>query len=95
MFFRKSKPCYLQHFFIGCIVFTDFNLYVNPDGCRFMAQKYLNDFRNVKFYEKGELITISTKEQLVLHKKNINFVEKTCQKYTDKQIAIATHHAPS
>ena len=81
--------------FIGCILFTDFNLYGNPDGCRFIAQKYLNDFRNVKLYEKGKLRTISTEDQFALHKKSINFIEKTCQKYKDKKIVVVTHHAPS
>ena len=81
--------------FIGCILFTDFNLYGNPDGCRFIAQKYLNDFRNVKLYEKGKLRTISTEDQLAFHKKSINFIEKTCQKHKDKKVVIITHHAPS
>ena len=81
--------------FMGSILFTDFNLYGNPDGCRFIAQKYLNDFRNVKLYEKGKLRTISTEDQLMFHKKSLNFIEKTCQKYKDKKVVIITHHAPS
>lgn len=32
---------------------------------------------------------------MALHKKSINFIEKTCQKYKDKKIVIVTHHAPS
>ena len=49
----------------------------------------------MKLYEKGKLRTISTEDQLALHKKSINFIEKTCQKYKDKKIVIVTHHAPS
>lgn len=81
--------------FIGCILFTDFNLYGNPDGCKFVAQKFLNDFRNVKLYKNGKLTTISTDNQLEFHKKSIAYIEKTCQKYKDKKVVVVTHHAPS
>lgn len=96
VYFLENQSVLIDNIcFIGCVLFTDFNLYGNYDGCRFIAQKYLNDFRNVKLYEKGKLGTISTEDQLTFHTKSINYIEKICQKYKDKKIIIATHHAPS
>lgn len=81
--------------FIACILFTDFNLYGNPIGCKFIAHKSLNDFRYVKLYKNSKMRTISADDQLAFHKKSIEFIEQTCKKNNNKKIVIITHHAPS
>lgn len=81
--------------FIGCILFTDFELFDNTFGCKYTAEKYLNDFRYVQLYKNNKLKTISADDQLDFHKNSINFIDKTCQKNKDKKIVLITHHAPS
>lgn len=87
--------------FIGCTLYTDFNLYnKNKDD---KAQKMymnivqgaLNDFNLVKYKDEDKIRLVTASDYLKLHLESIAYIEQICEKYKDKKIVIITHHAPS
>lgn len=81
--------------FIGCTLYTDFNLYGNPELAMRVAQGSMNDYRYVKYEYKGEIRPLTAEATLEWHLKSVQFIEDTCLKYPDKKIIVVTHHAPS
>lgn len=84
--------------FVGCTLYTDFNLYGNYIYCLNLARKSMNDFRRVKVQDKESvrtLRTLSPYDTIEWHKKSVNFINKTCKKYSNKKIVVVTHHGPS
>lgn len=87
--------------FIGCTLYTDFNLY-NPtrDPRRQkdymnIIQSSLNDFRHVMCEVDENIQRVTAYDYLMWHNESITYIEKICQEYPDKKIVIISHHAPS
>lgn len=81
--------------FAGCTLYTDFNLYEKPVYCLDLARKSMNDFRYVKVKDKELIRTLTPQDTIKWHKRSINFINKTCNRYPDKKIIVVTHYAPS
>lgn len=81
--------------FVGCILFTDFNLYNNPFESMMYAVKRLNDFRYVQILKNKKVKLITPSEQIIMHKKSLKLIEATCKNNPNKKIIIVSHHAPS
>lgn len=81
--------------FVGCVLFTDFNLYHNKPYCEFLAHKQLNDFRNVKLFKSGKLVKITSTDQIRMHNKSKKYIETICKENPDKKVVVITHHVPS
>lgn len=81
--------------FIGCILFTDFELYNQKSECELIASKSLNDFIYVKLLKSGKLVRIQTTDQIRMHNKSKKYIETICKENPDKKIVVITHHAPS
>lgn len=94
-FLENNVYCEEDIVFVGCTLYTDFNLYENPIYCLNLARKAMNDFRYIKVQDKDLIRTLSPHDTIKWHKKSIGFIDKTCKKYPDKKIVVVTHHAPS
>lgn len=83
--------------FVGCTLYTDFNLYGNTISDSILSRKYINDYRYVKIKDKenNTIRYISPSDIIKYHKKSISFINKTCKKYQNKKIVAITHYAPS
>lgn len=81
--------------FVGCILFTDFNLFNHEDVCKMMAHKKMNDYRYVKVIDGNKLRKITATDQQKLHYESKKFIEKVCDENPSKKIIVISHHAPS
>ena len=81
--------------FIGCILFTDFNLYNDELLSRMTAYRSMNDYRYVKILKYKKVKLMSPDEQIIRHKRSKKYIENICKKNPDKKIVVITHHAPS
>jgi len=87
--------------FIGCTLFTDFNLFGTPElsmgiaGGSDRRLGMMNDFNYVSCLEDKKQRTLYPRKTVAYHKKSVRFIEKTCKANPDKKIVIVTHHCPS
>jgi len=81
--------------FVGCTLYTDFNLYGNPIYCLNLARKSMNDFKYVKVKDEDKIRRLSPHDTIKWHKDSVSFINKTCKKYPEKKIIVVTHYAPS
>lgn len=81
--------------FVGCTLFTDFNLYNKTFNAMMVAARSLNDFRYVHVLKNKKVKTITPQDQLDIHIKSKKFIESVCKKNPNKKIVVITHHAPS
>lgn len=87
--------------FIGCTLYTDFNLYnrdKNPKKQKMymnIIQQGMNDFKCVKCEHNGNIQLVTPEKYLEWHLESIVYIENICQKFPDKKIIIISHHAPS
>ena len=96
IYFLENQSVLIQDIvFIGCILFTDFNLYNNPTFCKEVTSAYLNDYNYVKIIKNGKIKRITPSEQVYLHNKSVQYIRNVCKKNQDRKIVIITHHAPS
>lgn len=86
---------------VGCTLYTDFRLYEDLDYDQTYAMNYahnrMNDFRYVYTYgDTHETYRHVTPSDYVNYfNTSLNFIEETCNKFSDKKIVVVTHHAPS
>jgi Icc-related predicted phosphoesterase len=81
--------------FIGCILFTDFDLFPSRCLAQEVARQSLNDYRRVKIYKHCLLQTLLPDDTLKAHRKSKRYINKICKDFSDKKVIVITHHAPS
>lgn len=78
--------------FIGCTLWTDFNLYGNQVLAMIKAQRDMNDYQQICSYQ-NKLIT--PEQILVEHQESFMFLQDELNKDFDGPTVIVTHHGPS
>jgi len=78
--------------FLGCTLWTDFNLYGNVPFAELMAGQYMNDFRLIR--KSPEYSKFRPADALRIHRESI-FWLKNCLKEPAAKTVVVTHHAPS
>ncbi len=73
--------------FIGATLWTDFNLFENPEREMSIAQKELNDFRVIKGFSPARSLT--------RHEEERAFIEAELAKHRGQRCVVVTHHLPS
>jgi Icc-related predicted phosphoesterase len=73
--------------FIGATLWTDFNLFENPEREMSIAQKGLNDFRVIKGFTPAR--------SLARHEEERAFIEGGLVKHRGRKCVVVTHHLPS
>jgi len=79
--------------FLGCTLWTDFNL--NGDVKRAMgeAETSMNDYHVIQLGKTGR--RLRPEDTLSLHKKSVQWLKKTLKTQAGKPVVVVTHHAPS
>jgi predicted phosphodiesterase len=75
---------------IGATLWTDFNLYEDPEYGMQRAYKAMNDYRYIKL-NHSYLKPIDT---LNLHKSHLNYIAKELENNSCKKSIVMTHHVP-
>lgn len=78
--------------FLGCTLWTDFNLVGLPRSSKNLATRYINDYDCIKFGPSDRKIT--TRDVQHMHTRSLGWLNKEICSNFDKRV-IVTHHAPS
>jgi Icc-related predicted phosphoesterase len=73
--------------FIGATLWTDFNLFENPEREMSIAMKGLNDFRRIKGFSPARSLT--------RHEEEKAFIERELEKHHGRKCVVVSHHLPS
>jgi Icc-related predicted phosphoesterase len=73
--------------FIGATLWTDFNLFENPEREMAIAMKQLNDFRIIKGFTPAR--------SLRRHEEERAYIERELAKFRGRRCVVVTHHLPS
>jgi Icc-related predicted phosphoesterase len=79
--------------FLGCTLWTDFQLFGEPRVAGYEASRVVTDFRRIRTlpnYSK-----FSPLEAAVLHRRSRDWLRERLEQYAGRRIVVATHHAPS
>lgn len=75
--------------FLGCTLWTDFQLFGTPESSMAEAQQWLADFRYIRCGTKR----MSAADQIALHQADLAWLEEKLRTPHEKTVVI-THHAP-
>jgi 3',5'-cyclic AMP phosphodiesterase CpdA len=78
--------------FLGCTLWTDFDLYGNSPVALVVAQQKVNDFQQVKL---GYRKPFTSSDALVEHMVSRQFMRDEFEKGFPGKTVVCTHHAPS
>jgi len=79
--------------FLGCTLWTDFELLDTLDVSIATAKIQMNDYRKIRMSPQYRKIQPSF--TVVWHKKSKQWLKKEIEKYNAENIVVITHHAPS
>jgi len=78
--------------FLGCTLWTDFNLHNEPQSAKNLATRYINDYDAIKYGLNHR--KLRTHDTFTRHRKSIQWLTSNLSK-TSRQLIVITHHAPS
>lgn len=78
--------------FLGCTLWTDFNLYGNPKVAEREAEKHMPDFQTIRLSKQNTLLCAS--DTAKIHNQSLQWLTKELEQRATKKVVI-THHAPS
>ena len=79
--------------FLGCTLWTDFELTANPQMAMFLAEDMMNDYRIVRCSTANRtLCAIDTRK---IHAKSVTWLKKELSRHDPTRTIVVTHHAPS
>ncbi len=79
--------------FLGCTLWTDFNLSGEARFAGFEAKERMNDYRRIRVspgYRK-----LRSADTALRHHYARDWLEQELKKHLDKKVVVVTHHAPS
>ena len=79
--------------FLGCTLWTDFELLDNLDVSIASAKIQMTDYRKIRISPQYRKIQPSF--TVVWHKQSKHWLKKEIEKYKGEHIVVVTHHAPS
>ncbi|OQX75744.1 MAG: hypothetical protein B6D64_11125 [Bacteroidetes bacterium 4484_276] len=79
--------------FLGCTLWTDFNLLGNIPLSLLDAGSGMNDFKLIRNSARG-YSKFHPNDSLVIHRESVYWLEK-CLQETSQKTVVVTHHAPS
>lgn len=79
--------------FLGCTLWTDFELLDNLDVSIASAKIQMTDYRKIRISPQYRKIQPSF--TVVWHKQSKHWLKKEIEKYKGENIVVVTHHAPS
>jgi predicted phosphohydrolase len=79
--------------FLGCTLWTDFELFEDFYSASYKASISMNDFRKIRLSPKYSKLRPS--DTVVIHKKSLNWLKDALLTHKSREIVVVTHHAPS
>ncbi len=79
--------------FLGCTLWSDFQLLNNPDIAMIAAQQMMNDFRLIKL--SPEYRKIQPTDTAIWHRNSRKWLAEKLKNRKAKKTVVITHHAPS
>ncbi|MFA5975183.1 MAG: metallophosphoesterase [Elusimicrobiota bacterium] len=79
--------------FLGCTLWTDFNLYGDVKRAMSEAETSMNDYHVIQLGLTGR--RLQPEDTLSPHKKSVQWLKKTLKTQVGKPVVVVTHHAPS
>ena len=80
--------------FLGCTLWTDYNLYERPDEAMKSARLGLNDHKLIELETENEWPKFLPQDALTIHQQSRAWLESELAKPHDGKTAVVTHHAP-
>ncbi|MFB2893079.1 metallophosphoesterase [Aerosakkonemataceae cyanobacterium BLCC-F50] len=79
--------------FLGCTLWTDFNLFGEPKIAGYEATQIMNDYRKIRVSPAfRKLRSIDT---TIIHSKSLRWLNEELLNNQNNKIVVITHHAPS
>ena len=79
--------------FLGCTLWTDFELNNDPEMAMQMAAEGMNDYRQISY---GDIESLLTPDKIVsYHKESLMWLRDVTAKNINEKTVIISHHAPS
>jgi Icc-related predicted phosphoesterase len=85
--------------FLGCTLWTDFELYGRPVDPMKEAARRMNDFRLIRYFEEADGERYAAKLEPLdthfLHKESVAWLRNELSALKGQKVVVVTHHAPS
>ena len=79
--------------FLGCTLWTDFNLLGNPPLSSLHCHGKMNDYRCIRTPPKYSRLTPAN--TISFHNQSREWLNSTLRQFTDHKVVVVSHHAPS
>ena len=79
--------------FLGCTLWTDFQLFNDPDKAALEASQSMSDYRFVRVSPRYRRLRPS--DTMAFHRASVQWLKEAFQAQRGKPIVVITHHAPS
>lgn len=79
--------------FMGCTLWTDFELFGDPRIAGYHCQQIMNDFKKIRLspkYSKLRSIDVSA-----IHRRSLQWLKSELEKHRGEKNVVITHHGPS
>ncbi|MBD2091864.1 metallophosphoesterase [Microcoleus sp. FACHB-1515] len=79
--------------FLGCTLWTDFNLYGNPKVAGHQATQTMSDYRKIRV--SSDYRKLRSIDTAIIHNKSLQWLSSELSDQQNQPIVVITHHAPS
>jgi len=79
--------------FLGCTLWTDFELLGDPEGAMRAAEQMMSDYAIVQF--SPETRVLRARDTVNLHRQSVKWLKKKLKESEPGKTVVVTHHAPS
>ena len=79
--------------FLGCTLWTDFEMFGDPRIAGYHCQGIMNDFKKIRLSPKYS--RLRTIDAAMMHKKSLRWLESELIESAAEKTVVVTHHAPS
>ncbi len=80
--------------FLGCTLWTDFQLFGDCEVAMRHAQQNMNDYKSIHG-SQGNYETFTPQLTAFLHKQSLSWLNEKFSELKDEKVVVVTHHAPS
>lgn len=79
--------------FLGCTLWTDFELFYDPISAMLQTGHYMSDFRKIRV--EPEYRKLRPQDTLRFHKASLGWLKQRLADKNSGRVVVVTHHAPS
>ena len=79
--------------FLGCTLWTDFELFGDPDIVGYEVMQRMNDFSKIRVAPKYR--KLHYQDAVGFHHRSVHWLEDKFEEHRGKKLVVVTHHAPS